>query len=149
MFRATLLLLLAAGLSLSGTSLLCAQQPKPEEKTVNLKVDNGYGATVMVELYQDGKLIRMREIPGPGNYQWMKLKPGRYEVHFMDKNHKPFIKRLLLSEDDTDQAVEVELTLNGGVVGGGVSLQELAEQIDKLKKENAELRAEIEKLKKK
>ena len=126
-----------------------ASTPKPDDKSISLTINSNVGNTVTVELYQEGKMIRMREIGNFGSFIWPKLKPGRYEVHFLTASNKPFIKRLLISEDDPSQVLAVELSPAGGVVGGGVSLQELAEAIEKLKKENAELRAEIEKLKKK
>jgi hypothetical protein len=127
------------------------QPPKTDGKTVELKISNAMTLTVMVELYCDGKLVRTRELTPPfinaNVVSIPKLKPGNYEVHFLANGYKPFIKRVLLAEDDTEQTVSVELNSAGGVLGGGPSLQELAEQIEKLKKENAEIRAEIEKLK--
>jgi cell division protein YceG involved in septum cleavage len=127
------------------------QQPKADGKSVELKISNALNMTVMVELYCDGKLVRTREIVAPFISATVvsvpKLKPGNYELHFLASGYKPFIKRVLLAEDDTEQMISVELNTAGGVVGGGPSLQELAEQIEKLKKENAEIRAEIEKLK--
>jgi hypothetical protein len=144
---------MVAVVSAVGSSRAQAQQPKPEDKTVDLKVTNPIDRIVMIELYQDGKLIRTREIAAAfvshGTTTFNKLKPGRYEVHFLAPSYKPFVKRMLLSEEDTEQTITVQLNVDGGVIGGGVSLQELAEQIAQLKKENAELRAEIEKLKKK
>ncbi|HEV3143437.1 MAG TPA: hypothetical protein VGZ47_06065 [Gemmataceae bacterium] len=124
-----------------------AQEPL---KTIELKITNNNTITVMIELYQDGKLIRTREIPGAivaaSTATFSKLKAAKYEVHFLATGYKPFVKRVLLSEDDMEQTVSVELAVNGGVTGGGVSLQELAEQIAQLKKENVEIRKEIENL---
>jgi hypothetical protein len=127
------------------------QPPKADGKTVELKISNALNMTVMVELYCDGKLVRTREITAPfinaNIISIPKLKPGNYELHFLASGHKPFIKRILLAEDDAEQTISVEVNTAGGVLGGGPSLQELAEQIEKLKKENAEIRAEIERLK--
>ena len=145
-------LALASALSLLMPSLTQAQQPpKSDGKTVELKISNALALTVMVELYNDGKLVRTREIAVPFNNSTLvtipKLKPGNYEVHFLASGYKPLVKRVLLAEDDTEQTISTELNSAGGVLGGGPSLHELAEQIEKLKKENAEIRAEIDRLK--
>jgi hypothetical protein len=147
----TLILALAPAVALLSLAPTRAQQPpKTDGKTVELKISNAKAVDVMVELYTDGKLVRTREVMAlnAGVFTISKLKPGNYEIHFLASGYKPFIKRVLLSEEDTEQTVSVELnSMGGGVLGGGPSLQELQDQIEKLKKENAEIRAEIEKLK--
>src|SRR5262245_20706213 len=151
MRRVVILAALALAACVSAAPPLHAQQPKPDDKTVSLKIYNRSSVTSMVELYQDGKLLRSREIDSSASHIWPNLKPGRYEVHFLNRDNKPLIKRVLLSEDDVEQSLNVELATGNQtrVIGGGVSLHELAEAIEKVKKENAEIRAEIEKLKKK
>jgi len=151
MRRPFLRALLSVVFLLVGSRAMGQELPKADGKTSDLKIANGYNVNVMIELYQDGKLIRTREFApqfvSPTETTFTKLKPGKYEVHFLAQSYKTFVKRVLLAEEDPMQTITVELNTNGGVIGGGVSLQELIEQVAQLKKENAEIRAEIEKLK--
>ena len=145
--------------STPGTSRAGEKSPN----TASLKViyDKSYSDYVLVELHQDGKLLRTRELkngfrvgllesPKATSVTFDKLAAGRYEVHFEGAGYKKCMKRIGIGQDDKDATVYVELDKNEvRVIGGGPSLQELEKRIVDLEKANAELKTEIEKLKKK
>jgi len=132
-----------------------AQEPanKGSFTVVNsLGGNNSDPPVVLVELYQEGKIIRSRELKSggeivPQKVTWGNLAPGRYEVHFQAPGYEKFIKRLLISKEDADIPVAVEVSKKAVVVGGdGPSLQEMADELGRLKKENADLQARVESL---
>jgi hypothetical protein len=116
--------------------------------------DRSLPPIVTVELYQDGKLLRSRELNFSSTTEdkvvWRKLKPGRYEVHFEGRGYKTLVKRFTLVEGDTGYKIRVELDKDQAVViGSGVSLAEMQKELEATKKKVAALEAEVEKLKKK
>jgi hypothetical protein len=150
-------LCLAAGW-LSGHAPDAVRAQDKQEGTIPLTVSHENGSLpqiVTVELYQDGKLLRTRELDRQDTIDWkitwMNMKPGRYEVHFEGRGYKPLIKRFTLAEGDKDYKVRVELDKDATVVvgSGGVSFQEMEKQLETLKKKVETLEAEVEKLKKK
>jgi hypothetical protein len=137
-----------------------AQEKTEPQKTCSLTVlhDNtALPELVLVELHQDGKVIRTRELKirefgvtaTDERVTWTKLPPGRYELHFEGKGYEKFIKRITLVEDDETPKYRAELDKKAVVIGDGVSLAEMQKQLEALKKKVAELEAEVEKLKKK
>jgi hypothetical protein len=147
-------LVVAVGWLSHGTPGAARADEKPPNKAA-LKViyAKSYSDYVLVELYRDGKLLRTRELQNgfsATSVTFDKLAGGRYEVHFGGAGYKKCIKRIAIGQDDTDATVYVELDkMEERVVGGGPSLRELEKRIAQLEQANAELRAEIEKLKKK
>src|SRR5262245_61904349 len=126
------------------------------QKSCSLTVvhdNNGLPELVLVELYQDGKVIRTRELKynsTPFNntddrVTWGKLAPGRYELHFEGKGYEKFIKRItLVEDDDTPPKMRVDLDKKATVLGDGVSLAEMQKQLDAMKKKVADLESEVE-----
>jgi hypothetical protein len=113
---------------------------------------------VMVELYQDGKLIRTKELDnlgkrGPIEVTWTKLPVGRYEVHFSADGRGTLIKRVILTEEDatTPNRIQVDVSPDKKdvLVGSGASLQAMQDEVKQLKLKIDQLEQEIEKLKKK
>jgi hypothetical protein len=101
---------------------------------------------VQVSLYQDGKLIRAREVnwSGDDKVTWPKLAVGAYELHFEAPGYAKFVKRVLLSEDDPPARVMIQLDRQPVVVGpGGPSFQEVCDELQKLRKANADLQAQV------
>jgi hypothetical protein len=141
---------------LSGHGPLAVRAQDKQEGTIPLTVSHENGSLpqiVSVELYQDGKLLRTRELNfnDDNRIAWNKLMPGRYEVHFEARGYKKLVKRFTLAEGDKDYKVRVELDKDNSVVvgSGSVSLQEMEKQLETLKKKVETLEAEVEKLKKK
>jgi hypothetical protein len=134
---------------------LRADEKAPGTATLQVQMTRRYSDYVLVELHQDGKLLRTRELEyreaifAP-SIDFAKLAPGLYEVHFTGAGYKKCIKRIAIGKEDKEVMVYVELDQKEErVVGGGPSLQELEKRIAELEKANADLKAEIEKLKKK
>jgi hypothetical protein len=155
-----LVVTLLAGLVVAFALLLSAapaEQPADKPKAViSLQVYHPGGSIpglVQASLFQDGKLIRSRELDwGSNTYDkvtWEKLSPGIYEVHFEAPGYPRSVKRLVLTEDDLALKVSAQLDKQPLVTGAGPSLQELAEEVQRLKAQVRSLRAEVEQLKKK
>jgi hypothetical protein len=147
---ATVVVLIPAGNRPPGAR---ADEPKDNAKpTASLEVyhpGSGVPLVVQVGLYQDGKLIRAREVNANSNVQdkvtWAKLPVGPYEVHFEAPGYGTFVKRVLLSEDDPPARIVIQLERQPMAVGlGGPSLQELSQELQKVKKANAELQAQMQ-----
>ena len=130
-----------------------ADEKSPNTASLKVIYAKSYSDYVLVELYQDGKLLRTRELQNgssPASVTFDKLAAGRYEVHFEGAGYKKCLKRIALGQDDKDATVYVELDKKEErVVGSGPSLQELEKRIAELEKANGELKTEIDKLKKK
>jgi hypothetical protein len=130
-----------------------ADENSPTSAALKVIYAKSYSDYVLVELHQDGKLLRTRELQNgssPASVTFDKLAAGRYEVHFEGAGYKKCIKRITIGQDDRDATVYVELDRKEErVVGSGPSLQDLENRIAELEKANAELKTEIEKLKKK
>jgi hypothetical protein len=114
--------------------------------------DRALPGPVLASVYREGKLIRSKELTSEvgadtGRLQ-VKAPPGRFEVHFEAAGYPKLVKRVLLTADDRKVFVRAALEKGGAVLGGGPSLEELAEQVRRLRKENAELRAGVEALRK-
>jgi hypothetical protein len=101
---------------------------------------------ILVELYRDGKVVRSHELDLLDKVRWEKLPVGRYEVHFQAKGYAPYVKRLTLTDGDDQTKVYATVEKQAVVVGGGVSLPELADQLRKLQAENTALKGQVEKL---
>src|SRR5262245_35673012 len=103
---------------LAGSRAMGQKLPKADGKTIDLKITIGYNVNVMIELNQEGKLFRTREIApqfvSPTETTFAKVKPGKYEVYFLAQSCKTFVKRVLLAEEDPIQTINVELNTNGG-----------------------------------
>ncbi len=131
-------------------TLRADEKAPPNTSALKVVYAKSYSDYVLVELHQNGKLLRTRELPNgttTATATFDKLAAGRYEVHFEGAGYKKFIKRVSIGQDDKDATVYVELDKTERIVGGGPSLQELEKRIAELEKANAELKAEIEKLK--
>jgi hypothetical protein len=134
-----------------------AEQPADKPKAaVSLQVyhpGDPNPRLVQASLFQDGKLIRSRELDwASGTYDkltWERLSPGAYEVHFEAPGYARAVKRLVLTEDDQTLRASAQLDKQPLVTGAGPSLQELAEEVQRLKAEVRSLRAAVEQLKKK
>ena len=115
-----------------------------------------YPDVVLVQLYQDGKLLREREAsysnasPLPQTIEWLKLAPGRYEVHFEGKGYARAVKKVFISSDDVEETMIViemdsKKSLESG--GDGPTLHGLTEEIKQLKEEIKQLKEEVKRLK--
>jgi hypothetical protein len=144
--------LFASAVGWETRSTLLADDPKEKPKpTQVLTVSHGEAQPriIVVSLYSEGKLLRSGEIDSKvGTFAlWRGLPIGKYEVHFEAKGYKKGIKHILLSEQDAQSSVSAELDQKVEIVlGGGPSIQELQEELNQLKKSNADLNTKLQKL---
>jgi hypothetical protein len=154
-------LLTLSAISAPGAAL--ADEPKDKaQPTASLTVlhDNTRYTEplALVTLYREGKPVRSAELkaspPTPRDDQgnkvtWQKLPVGLYELHFEAAGFKKFVKRIVLAEDGPELVVRVQLDLNTDrSLGTGASLQELSDQVARLKGQVEQLQAEVGRLKK-
>jgi hypothetical protein len=128
-----------------------AADPDKAKKTCTLTVvheNNSLPSLVMVTLYQEGKIIRSRELKYffDDKVTWDKLPEGTYEAHFEAPGYEKLVKRVFLAEGDDGVKVYVQLDKQPVVLGAGTSVQEILKQLEQLKKANAELQAKVEAL---
>jgi hypothetical protein len=126
--------------------------PKERQETADLVVINRYvrPSPILVTLFFQGKAVRSREVhkgdKEPAKVRWSNLPVGPYEIHFEAEGFKPFIKRFVLSREDKDFEVQIKVSKEATVLGGGLSLDGLCERVKKLEQANADLRAQVERL---
>jgi hypothetical protein len=110
----------------------------------------------LVTLYREGKPVRSAELKTSSDEStpdrkvtWQKLPVGVYELHFEAAGFKKFVKRVVLAEEGPELVVHVQLDLNTErSLGTGPSLQELSDQVARLKEKVEQLQAEVARLKK-
>ena len=152
-------LLTLASFSVPGAAL--ADEPKDKaQPTASLTVlhdnDRYTEPLALVTLYREGKPVRSAELKTSSDEStpdrkvtWQKLPVGVYELHFEAAGFRKFVKKVVLAEDGPELVVRVQLNFNTDQsLGTGPSLQELSEQVARLKGQVEQLQAEVARLKK-
>jgi hypothetical protein len=152
-------LLTLASFSVPGAAL--ADEPKDKaQPTASLTVlhdnDRYTEPLALVTLYREGKPVRSAKLKASSagtardnKVTWQKLPVGVYELHFEAAGFRKFVKKVVLAEDGPELVVRVQLNFNTDQsLGTGPSLQELSEQVARLKGQVEQLQAEVARLKK-
>jgi|SRR5947209_9694498 len=153
--RATFAVLLVTAAACGAAGQDAKKEPA-KTRVLNAKFNSNaltnYPEVVLVQLYQEGKLLREKEVSSwpnsalPKSVVWAQLPPGRYEVHFEARGFARAVKKVFLSEEDeAESTILIEIDQKADLTSGGdgPTLHGLAEEIKKLKEEVARLKAQL------